>query len=121
MEIWRQCDPKWLDQVPAKLGVKLNTLRPEILPALQCAMYVYAFYGKKITVTSTNDSKHQEGSLHYKDLAFDLRVLNIPEASVRNKIVAKMKQFLGADYDVILEKDHIHCEISKSYEHRLNL
>ena len=62
-------------------------------------------------ITSGNDGKHMDGSLHYKNQAFDIRIYNI----VGGHVVArawceKARLILGADYDIILEVDHIHAE-----------
>ena len=65
-----------------------------------------------VWVTSANDSNHMEGSLHYRNRAFDIRTWNItgPMTAMSNGWVKKMKLILGDDYDIICEKDHIHCE-----------
>ncbi len=65
-----------------------------------------------VWVTSANDSTHSTGSLHYKNRAYDIRIKNIagdetPEAQAW---VERIKLALGRDYDVILERDHLHVE-----------
>jgi hypothetical protein len=69
-----------------------------------------------VWVTSANDSIHGVNSLHYKNRAYDIRTRNIAGFLQRSKNalakewVAKMKLVLGDDYDIIFERDHIHCE-----------
>lgn len=68
--------------------------------------------GKNLVVTSTNDGKHMKNSFHYKDLAFDMRIWYL-SASERKEIIAKARKKLGKDYDIVLEKTHIHVEYDK--------
>ena len=64
-----------------------------------------------VWVTSANDSRHMEGSLHYKNRAFDIRTRNIINKNEHaDQWVADMREQLGEDYDIILESDHIHAE-----------
>jgi hypothetical protein len=65
-----------------------------------------------VWVTCANDSGHMVGSLHYKNRAFDIRIKNIvgDEQTGKELWVERMKLALGDDYDVILERDHIHAE-----------
>jgi hypothetical protein len=65
-------------------------------------------------VTSANDSEHMDGSLHFNNRAFDIRINNIiafEEFPLAARVWAeKMQIALGDDYDVLLEHDHIHVE-----------
>jgi hypothetical protein len=67
-----------------------------------------------IWITSANDSRHKDNSLHYKNKAFDIRVFNIKAFSYKKARawVKRMQEELGEDYDVIFETnpDHIHAE-----------
>jgi hypothetical protein len=47
-----------------------------------------------------------EGSLHYRGFAVDLRLPTDNKEEIRAELAAS----LGAEYDVILEIDHIHIE-----------
>ena len=62
-----------------------------------------------VVITSGNDSKHMKGSKHYDDAALDIRRFNIP-AKWLDRFLTKLRGRLGGDYQVILEKDHIHVE-----------
>ena len=72
--------------------------------------YVYNQYGLTATLTSANDGIHMEGSLHYKNLAWDFRIWGIPDPKIA---AAELHRCLNAkhqDYDVVVESDHIHVE-----------
>lgn len=60
-----------------------------------------------MTITSGNDGKHSKDSLHYKDRAIDIRIFDMKYPN-RNWLMIRKQ--LGKDYDVILEKTHIHIE-----------
>lgn len=109
MEIWEQTNPDWLKDVPCKQGVIVKQLKLEIQKALKVFLYVYGFYGQKLTVTSCNDGQHMKESLHYTNDAFDLRTRGI-NGDILLKITRKAKSFLGKDYDIVLEKNHFHVE-----------
>lgn len=66
-------------------------------------------------VTAGNDGKHMAGSLHYKDLALDLRSRSIPTQTERAGFRDALSAWLGPDYDVIFEaagteNEHFHVE-----------
>lgn len=63
----------------------------------------------EMVVTSVTEGKHQLGSLHYKGLAFDLRISAWTPSMVDNVVIA-IKKALGPDWDVVLETDHVHIE-----------
>jgi len=95
-----------------KPGVRIAGLRPEILFAIIAAERVCAEMGVDCVVTACVDGVHQAGSLHYCGLAVDLRSRDF-RAGDADKAIARIKQCLGADYDVVLEKDHIHIEFDQ--------
>jgi hypothetical protein len=65
-----------------------------------------------VWITSANDSIHHPESLHYKNLAYDIRIWNIIGAvkAEARSWAERMQVALGDDYDVLLERDHIHVE-----------
>lgn len=68
--------------------------------------------GNSVWITSANDSTHMEGSLHYKNRAFDIRTRNVIEGHTSARVwQTKMQLKLGIDYQIILESDHLHCEL----------
>jgi hypothetical protein len=92
-----------------KPGVRITGLRPEILLAVVAAERAYQEIGHDCMVTACVDGKHMTGSLHYAGQAVDLRTRDVPPADLP-KLVARIRDCVGADYDVILENDHLHIE-----------
>ena len=92
-----------------KEGVSVTGVRPELLLALQIADGVYAAFGHELVVTSLNDGKHSRTSLHYAGAAADLRTRDL-QPGIVPKLVDSMRAALGVDFDVVLERDHIHLE-----------
>jgi len=72
----------------------------------------------KVWITSANDSRHGDESLHYKDRAFDIRIYNITgKVHYEAKLWAlRLALVLGEAYDVVKEKDHIHIEFDPEEE-----
>ncbi len=89
-----------------KAGVDISRLRPEIRKKLRkIASIIWECNEGEMVITSTYEGNHSESSLHYANLAIDIRK-NL------SKILSfkEIKLYLGPDYDVILEADHIHIE-----------
>ena len=80
-----------------------------LIDGLLSACYHYAKRGYSLVVTSLEDGNHMKGSFHYVGRAADLRTRDIPP-DVCKQLVRDIKASLGNDYDVVLEKDHIHLE-----------
>jgi len=101
--------------IKIKKSAKLQGLRPEIVIGLMVADDAFANWGYDCVVTEGTGSKHGRGSLHYVGLAVDIRMNNIHGID-RSKIVARIKENLNSQYDVILEEfsnltnDHLHIE-----------
>ncbi len=92
-----------------KPGVRITGLRPEILLAAVAAESVYREAGYVLTITAAIDGKHMAGSLHYAGSAIDIRTRDVPADKIP-AILAKLKEALAGDFDVLLEGDHIHIE-----------
>lgn len=92
-----------------KYGVSLKGIQPAITFALVATVELFRRYGANCTVTSANDGVHMEGSKHYKGLALDFRTRELPK-SCRSPLTAALRSALGREYDVVLEKDHLHVE-----------
>jgi len=89
-----------------KAGVDISRLKPPIRKKLPVLAQLYSTRGQELTVTSTYEGNHSEGSLHYADLAIDTELPLIYESTFVKQLANK----LGPDYDVVLEKDHVHTE-----------
>jgi len=70
--------------------------------------------GRECIITSADDGQHMYGSLHYKKLAIDLRTNDLSE-KVKKKIHKALVDHFGEDWDIILEKTHIHCEYDPKF------
>jgi hypothetical protein len=92
--------------IAIKPGVRVLGMKPEILLAIEIAHTLFQEQAQYLTITSVTDGAHMAGSLHHAGLAVDLR---LPSANA-DKIIAQLAIRLGAEYDVVLEQDHIHVE-----------
>lgn len=89
-----------------KAGVDISRLKPEIRKTLKgIASIVWRCTGLELVITSTYEGTHGENSLHYANLAIDIR--NKP---IDCDTEAEIKKWLGKDYDVIQERTHLHIE-----------
>lgn len=101
-----------------KKGVNPFGIRPELLLALVVADQAYADVGVEMVVTSLNDGKHSQASLHYAGCAADLRIWDVTDVK---GLAEKIRVNLGenVDFDVVVEKDHIHLEFQPKYRSAL--
>jgi LysM repeat protein len=89
-------------------------------PAMQRTVEAVAQAARRLglptpVITSGNDSRHRDGSLHYENRALDFRGNNISAAqgiALQNEV----RRILGSQYDVIFEtfrntsNNHLHIE-----------
>ena len=92
-----------------KSGVRILGIRPEIAFIMPAVQKVYDDHGTELVITSVTDGKHSRGSLHYAGAALDLRTRDTSRETAK-RITAALKKALGDDFDVVLERDHIHME-----------
>jgi hypothetical protein len=89
-------------------SVNLNGLSYEILTAIVEACVIWERHGYDVlTITSANDGEHMKHSRHYYGDAVDLRSRNLID---KHQMTDELQEVLPQDYDVIIEKDHIHIE-----------
>jgi hypothetical protein len=90
-------------------SIGFQSLKPQIVLALIIVDQIMKESGQEAIITSINDSRHAETSLHYDGSAVDIRsrTFSNPE-----QVLALCKQALGNsnDFDMILESDHFHLE-----------
>lgn len=93
-----------------KNGVKIRALQPELVLAAQIVASIYTQYDNaECVITSVRDGIHNTRSLHYVGYAIDFRTRHIPEGW-REKLYRDIQRALGEEFDVVLEKTHIHVE-----------
>lgn len=94
-----------------KPGVKLAGLSPQMALA---AVIVQSVYGSaSCTITSANDGKHSEKSLHYVGNALDFRTKDF--FGDKTMLVSAIRSALGSEFDVVFEdeggvQEHVHVE-----------
>jgi len=104
--------------IKLKAGVDMKGIQPELTLALVIVDQVFEDNGIFDTViTSMKDGTHKPGSWHYSGWAADLRSKHIGALTQKNIILEKMKQVLGAQWEVFLEypngnNEHYHIEPS---------
>jgi hypothetical protein len=96
--------------VTVKPGAVIKELNSALCHVAYSVWFVWREYGLTAMLTSGNDSKHMEGSLHYKNLAWDFRIWGIPNPQEARDKLHKLLNTKGNDYDVVLESDHLHIE-----------
>lgn len=83
-----------------------------MIEMLSCLVDLSEILEKDLTITSANDSQHMRGSLHYKDLALDIRTRDLTKDETVG-LKELLEIHLGPDYDIIIESNHIHIEYDK--------
>jgi len=93
-----------------KPGVDLRGIQPEALAMVPVVVARFAEIGADYAmITSALDGKHSTQSLHYKGKALDWRIRHLKDGEA--ELVTKFIRLdLGQQFDVVLEKDHIHIE-----------
>lgn len=92
-----------------KNGVNAAGMKPESLLIVMIAKDVCREMGKECVITSITDGKHSANSLHYEGLAVDLRTRHMID-SEQKEFKDQMAARLGGNYDVVLERTHVHVE-----------
>lgn len=96
-----------------KPGVDLRNLEPQMAVAYTIACAVYLTLAKSVCViTSAFDSVHGVNTLHQRDgkcRALDLRT-NTFHPELVAMLHQSLKEALGPQFDIVLEKDHLHIE-----------
>jgi hypothetical protein len=98
-------------------SVKISRLNANLKPVFDAVSQAARELGlPKPVITSGNDSKHKNGSLHYRDRALDFRANNITLAQGA-QFEARVKQLLGDKFFVDFEifpklptNNHLHVE-----------
>lgn len=86
--------------------VSTDKLRPEIRRAMWVCEVLWRRFGMEFELYHTFDGKHKEGSLHFKNRAFDGSLPTQSEA----ECIQSLREFLGPEYDVVVEAECVHVE-----------
>lgn len=94
-----------------KPTARLESLAPQMVLAAVIVRECYA--PQQCTITSANDSTHSAKSLHYTGDALDFRTHGY--VGNKHELVARIKDALGPEFDVLLEgegtdNEHVHVE-----------
>lgn len=101
------------------IGIKPTTrfavLRPEIYKLFPILDDIFTSLHLPCVITSANDGTHMTGSLHYKNLAIDVRSHDLGSLDQKHEVLQKMKSVCGPDYDILFENpgednEHFHLE-----------
>jgi hypothetical protein len=93
-----------------KAGVRLLGIRPELVVAILVCESVYRDNSTEMWITSCVEGTHIRASKHYTGCAFDIRTSNLSSKNPPQAMADLIRSRLGEDFDVVLEKDHIHVE-----------
>jgi len=102
-----------------KPGVRIRGVQPELLLGLMVLEGAFAELGAKMhvtspipmVVTSLLDGEHMPKSLHYEGLAADIRSRDLTPDQ-RTRLLRDARARLGECFELILEADHFHLELS---------
>lgn len=95
-----------------KEGVILEGVQWQMFWAAIIVEDVYKKRGQECIITSANDGRHGDKTLHHKGLALDIRTWTV--TAHLKEIHAELKERLGDNFDVVLERDHFHIEFDPS-------
>jgi len=93
-----------------KKGVSLRGLQPPMLIGLNVVALVFMeVFGKDTIITCGTEGRHGKSSKHYTGYALDFRTRHLKEEfrlELRNEVWVS----LGAEFDIVLHKSHLHVE-----------
>jgi len=90
-------------------SLSFQSLSPQIILAIMVIEGVLIKNGVDLVITSANDARHAQTSLHYSGNGIDFRSREITN---QGDVLHQIQSALGhsKDFDVILESDHYHLE-----------
>jgi len=94
-----------------KSGEKRARVAPQdaAIAAYLCVYSVYHAYDYSCIQTSGLEGQHGWSSEHFKGDAWDFRIRHVAEEDLQ-QIYKTIDIGLGPDFDVVLEKTHLHIE-----------
>lgn len=106
--------------IQIKSGVRFKVINKYCLEFLLALDNCCQRFGRNYTITSANDGTHSESSYHYKDLAWDIRLKDLPKTHWWVLLDA-LKMSMGKYFDVLIEYQddpnrchiHVECDLKK--------
>lgn len=97
--------------MPSYLKILGRVQTPHVVIIAAAAVNAKNFlvFQTNTTITSGEDGQHMEGSKHYSDNALDFRTNDMTITQVE-QWADEMRKRLGLEYQVIVERDHLHVE-----------
>ena len=95
-----------------KYGNKAVSMHWRMRRALKAASAIWAEHGAELVVTSPPDQEdyeHGPWSWHYYGMAVDLRSSCFSEPETE-RVAEELRAALPGEYQVVVEKNHIHVE-----------
>ncbi len=92
-----------------KDGVNIQGIDIRMRPALIVADELWKRFGQELVVTGGLEGVHSAGSLHYYGFALDFRTRYFELGTIID-LTKLLQENLGADFDVIQHRSHIHVE-----------
>lgn len=89
-------------------GASIRGFKPEMVLGLMIIKDVLNVYDRELIITEGTGGVHSRNSLHYVGFAVDIR--NRHMGKQQDSIVASLRDALGDEFDVVVEKTHIHIE-----------
>ena len=93
-----------------KAGVNMNGIQLVMRQVLVEAEKIWNDYGVALVITSCVDGTHSAGSYHYYGLAVDFRTRSFDSTAAVKLAAERLRRALGINYDVVIEKNHLHVE-----------
>ena len=103
-----------------KQGVSIEGVKKATIEAMFKVANWYSKEGLPFVVTSVTDGKHKTKSKHYTGEAFDVRTWTTRSGGVqltqgrKREIAYELGKLLGDNFDIVVEKTHIHIEYDPS-------
>lgn len=103
--------------VKVKDGVVIKEFTKYIFEMIKILFVLSDEFQKDMIITSVYDGVHKPNSLHYKGKAIDIRTTHLTKEE-KEKVLKRLKELLGNDYQVIFETspEHIHIEYDPKRE-----
>ncbi len=92
-----------------KLGVSVARMARPIRRSLNIIDAVFREFHQEPVLTSTTEGTHSPSSLHYDEIETGAVDIRRPRKYL-NEIVARLREELGDDFDIVVEATHIHVE-----------